>query len=121
MIEPRGASCPWRQGIVGETLREDLVPAQHGVAAKPARYHQELDASSRQREVANAPMIATVNAAGDGTAGGAHSEILRSADRDCHCAGIMDRRHGLMMIPRIGPLGATALLAAASNYACMVP
>jgi hypothetical protein len=32
-----------------------------------------------------------------------------------------DKARRLMMIPRIGPRGATALHAAASNYACVAP
>jgi hypothetical protein len=72
VIEPRSASRPGGLGLAGKAFRENLTPTQHGVTAKPARYDQEFDAPSRERQVENAPMIATVNAARD---------------------GIMDRRH----------------------------
>jgi hypothetical protein len=48
-IEPSGSPCRWRQNVAGETLHEDLSPAQYGVATKPARNDHKLDASSGQR------------------------------------------------------------------------
>jgi hypothetical protein len=61
-------AAPRGQRVGGKTLRENLTPTQHGVGAKPARYDEEPYAPSRQRQVTNAAMVATVNAAGDGTA-----------------------------------------------------
>jgi hypothetical protein len=48
--------------------RKSDAHTQHGVAERPARYDQEPYAPSRQRQVTNAAIVATVNAAGDGTA-----------------------------------------------------
>jgi hypothetical protein len=61
-VQPSCASRGGRQNSVREALGEYLPAAQHAIAAKTACHHQELDASSRQRQIGSLPPVSAVNA-----------------------------------------------------------
>jgi hypothetical protein len=61
MVEARGSPSPRRHHVVGETLDENPAAAQHGVAVKPPRHHQQPHWLSRHRQVRQTPRIPAVN------------------------------------------------------------
>jgi hypothetical protein len=61
-VQPSCASRGGRQNAVCEAFGEYLPAAQHAIAAKTACHHQELDASSRQRQISSPPPVSAVNA-----------------------------------------------------------
>jgi hypothetical protein len=61
-VQPSCASRGGRQNSVREALGEYLPPAQHAIATKTACHHQELDASSCQRQIGSPSPVLAVNA-----------------------------------------------------------
>jgi hypothetical protein len=88
-VEPPGASRRWCENIAVETLYEDLAAAQYGVAPEAARNDHQLDASSRQRQVADPTMVPTVHAPRSGTAGWTSRRFFRCTNRDRGGHGIV--------------------------------
>jgi hypothetical protein len=58
-VESPGPSRQWRQNIGGEPLYEDSLAGQYGLAPEAARNDNQLNASSRQRQVADPAMVPT--------------------------------------------------------------
>jgi hypothetical protein len=56
-VQPRRASRRWSQYPVGETLSEDLAPAQNRIAAEAAGDHHELYDPPGQRQIGHASPI----------------------------------------------------------------
>src|ERR1700758_5400199 len=63
-VQPRRASRRWCQYPFGETLREDLAPAQNGVAAEASGNYYELDGPPRERQIRHASSIAAMDTSG---------------------------------------------------------
>src|SRR5580698_4621818 len=92
-VEPPGPARRGRQNIGGEPLCEDLLAAQYGLAPEAARNDHQLDASSRQRQVADPTMVPTVHAPRSGTAGWTCRRYLRRTNRDRGVRDIVDCNH----------------------------
>jgi len=63
-VQPRRASRRWCQYLFGEVLREDLAPAQNGVAAEASGNYDELDGPPRERQIRHASSIAAMDTPG---------------------------------------------------------
>ena len=92
-VQPPSSSRRRRQNIAREPLYEDLLAAQYGLASEAARNDHQLDASSRQRQVADPTMVPTVHAPRSGTAGWTCRIFLRRTNRDRGLRGIVDCTH----------------------------
>lgn len=81
-LHPRRAPRRRSQYPCGEALREDLTPAQDGVAAEAAGNYQELDDPPRERQIGHTSPISAMDTPGNRSARWTQTKAARRPDRN---------------------------------------
>ena len=81
-LHPHRAPRRRSQYPFGEALREDLAPAQDGVAAEAAGDYQELDDPSRERQIGHTSPISAMDTSGNRSARWTETNASRRPDRN---------------------------------------